>query len=220
MSGTKVLITGLSNSGKTSLVKNLKNTLVLARDGKPFPFPMAHRNLKDFETVSDLLDEMVDAIEKYQEKLKVLPETVVIDSVSRIFTEIETNCQKKFTGFEVWARINKEISALVDFVEEVREQGINVVLIAHAVWDETSGKYTEVAKGSFAKMGGFLSTVDYAIYIEHKGTKRIVHHRQKNLARTLAEAIPDNQSVEDFNLQNYIDTIKSMSVEITEKWSI
>ena len=32
----KLLITGLSNSGKTTLLKTLKDVLVVSRDGKPF----------------------------------------------------------------------------------------------------------------------------------------------------------------------------------------
>ena len=54
------------------------------------------------------------------------------------------------------------------------DSDINVVIIAHAVYDAESGSYTETCKGNFARTGGYLSTVDYAIYIELKGNKRIV----------------------------------------------
>ena len=100
------------------------------------------------------------------------------------------------------------------------DSDINVIIIAHAVYDAESGSYTETCKGNFAKTGGYLSTVDYAIYIELKGNKRIVNHRGKALSRCLLDDIPDNQNVESFDLQSYINSINSVSNEVTEKWSI
>ena len=80
-------------------------------------------------------------------------------------------------------------------------------------------KFIETCKGSFAKTGGFLSTVDYAINIDIVGNKRIVTHRGTSLSRTLIEGMPDKESADTFNLQTYLDKIKE-STQVAEKWSI
>ena len=36
----KILITGMPNTGKTTLLKGLKNAFVISRDGKPFSLEM------------------------------------------------------------------------------------------------------------------------------------------------------------------------------------
>lgn len=44
----------------------------------------------------------------------------------------------------------------------MQENGFNIVLIAHAVWDENAKKYIETCKGSFAKLEDF-----YPLLIMH-----------------------------------------------------
>lgn len=220
MSAAKVLITGLPNSGKTSLVKNLTDCLVIARDGKPFPFKLPHVNVPDFITIKEVEDLITEKINTYEEKFGKLPKTVVVDSVSRIFTDIETSCSSRFSGFDIWTNINKEINSFVQYLNSLLDADMNVVIIAHAVWDEKADKFIETCKGNFAKVGGFLSTVDYAVYIELVGSKRLINYKGKSLSRTLVSGLPDKQSVEDFNLENYLDIISTQASAVTEEWSI
>ena len=215
----KILITGMPNTGKTTLLKPLKNVLVFARDGKPFSLSLPHTNVTEFTTMKDFLSLVQEKLETYNEKKGEYPETIVFDSVSRIFTDVETSCTKRFNGYEVWANVNKEIQMFLEAVNSMQEGGFNVVLIAHAVWDENAKKYIETCKGSFAKVGGFLSTVDYALNIDIVGNKRIITHKGTNLSRTLLEDIPDKEDANSFNLQNYIDKIKAKANEVVE-WSI
>ena len=102
----------------------------------------------------------------------------------------------------------------------MQEGGFNIVLIAHAVWDENAKKYIETCKGSFAKIGGFLSTVDYAMNIDIVGNKHILKHKGNSLSRTLLDGTPDKEDASSFNLQDYLDKIKENSNVVTEKWSI
>jgi hypothetical protein len=61
---------------------------------------------------------------------------------------------------------------------------------------------------SFAKRGGFLAEVDEALFIEVKSNKRVLHFRSPKLpARSLQEDLPDNMSVEEFNLQDHIEKL-------------
>ena len=217
--GAKILIAGLPNTGKTTLLKTLKNAFVISRDGKPFSLPMPHVNVPEYQKIDDLLDLVQEKLTAYEEKFKALPDTICFDSVSRIFTDIEASCSKRFHGYDVWSNVNKEINTFLDALNSMQESGFNLVLIAHAVWDVDAKKFIETCKGSFAKTGGFLSTVDYAINIDIVGNKRIVTHRGTSLSRTLIEGMPDKESADTFNLQTYLDKIKE-STQVAEKWSI
>lgn len=216
----KVLITGVANSGKTTLLKSLKNVLVVSRDGKPFSLELPHFNMPEYLKIDELLNILQEKLEVYKDKMGKYPDTVAFDSVSRIFTDIETSCSKRFNGYEVWANVNKEINIFLDAINQLQEAGYNVVLVAHAVWDENAKKYIETCKGSFAKIGGFLSTTDYAINIDIVGNKRILTHRGNSLSRTLLDDIPEKEDATKFNLQDYLDKIKTKSETVAEKWSI
>lgn len=217
--GAKILIAGLPNTGKTTLLKTLKNAFVVSRDGKPFSLPMPHVNVPEYQKIDDLLDLVQDKLTAYEERFKALPDTICFDSVSRIFTDIEASCSKRFHGYDVWSNVNKEINTFLDALNSMQESGFNLVLIAHAVWDVDAKKFIETCKGSFAKTGGFLSVVDYAINIDVVGNKRIVSHRGTSLSRTLIADMPDKESADTFNLQTYLDKIKE-STQVAEKWSI
>lgn len=193
---------------------------MFARDGKPYSLEIPHTNIPDYDSVSQLLEICGQKLYLYEEKAKKKPETLVFDSVSRIFTDIEENCLNKFKNFAVWENINKEISSFNEAINAMLSEGYNVVLVTHAMWDAEAKKYIETCKGSFAKIGGFVSTVDYAINIDILGNKRIITHRNSNLARTLLDDVPEKEDANDFNLQAYLDKIAARSKSITDKWCI
>jgi hypothetical protein len=129
-------------------------------------------------------------------------------------------CNKKYTGFNVWTEANKQIQEFVRFVDSLVDADISVVIINHAIYDQDVRKYIEVCQGSFAKIGGFLSTMDFSSFLETKGNKRIVHHRNPNMmSRTLLDDVPDSQPVEEYNIQEYIDKIKQQSNK-AYKWEL
>ena len=67
------------------------------------------------------------------------------------------------------------------------------------------------------KTMGFLAETDYALFIETKNNKRIIHFRSTKFpARTLATDDPDNVSVEDFNLQSYVDKLSATQNEVDD----
>lgn len=216
----KILITGMPNTGKTTLLKPLQNVLVMARDGKPFSLELPHVNVAEFKNIDEFLNLLDEKLEAYKNKIGSYPDTIAFDSVSRIFTDIETSCSKRFNGYEVWANVNKEINKFLEAINMLQENGFNIVLIAHAVWDENAKKYIETCKGSFAKIGGFLSTVDYALNIDIVGNKRMITHRGTSLSRSLLDDVPDKESANEFNLQTYINKIKAKADVVSEKWSI
>lgn len=214
----KLLISAEANSGKTTLTKNLKNSLVVSHDGKRYPFPVPHVMVPTFESVNELINLTVEKIEAYKDKFGEYPETVVFDSVSKIFDTIHTNCNEKYKGFTIYSELDKEVVAFTGFIENsLIASGMNVVLISHALYDADTAKFNLVGKGSFAKRGGFLAEVDEAIFIEVKSNKRVLHFRSAKLpARSLQEDLPDSSPVEEFNLQQHIETLAGNASAVDE----
>jgi GTPase SAR1 family protein len=144
----KLLICAEANSGKTTLTKNLAGALVISHDGKKYPFPVPHVMVPSFESTAELLDTIVQKIEAYNAKFGAYPDTIVFDSVSKIFETIHNNCNEKFKGFTIYSELDKEIVALTAFIENsLIASGMNVVLISHALYDAEAAKYSLVGKG-------------------------------------------------------------------------
>jgi len=215
---TKLLLSGAPNSGKTSLLQSLENVLVIARDGKRYPFPQPHVNVPDFTLAQEVIDLIVDKINAYEEKMGKLPETIAIDSVSKLFLDIEGSCIARINSFP-YGEVNKEIKLLVDFIERDLADAFNVVMVSHTMTDEEGTKLVN-AGGSFGKKGGILSEVDQAIYLDVRGKKRTIHYRNNKLvSRTTLDTLPDSVSLEDFNLQEHIDLLNSTNASVAE-WAI
>lgn len=212
----KLLISAEANSGKTTLTKNLKNALVISHDGKRYPFPVPHVMIPTFDNVNALIDTVVDKVEAFKDKFGNYPETIVFDSVSKIFDTIHSNCNEKFKGFTIYSELDKEVVAFTSFIENsLIASGMNVVLISHALYDADAAKYNLVGKGSFAKRGGFLAEVDEGIFIEVKSNKRILHFKSPKFpARSLQEELPESMPVEEFNLQQHIDMLAGNASDV------
>ena len=207
--GYKLLIAGDSNSGKTSLTKNLKNTLVISHDGKAYPFKVPHGTIKEINTTAELTTFVNEKVDAYIERYGSMPENIVFDSVSRIYDSLYDACNKRYTGFNIYSNLDKEIKEFADFLEQILEVGVNLIIISHSIADADTGKTNLVGKGSFAKLGGFLSVVDEAIYIQtKKNDKRELHFRSTVYpARTLQDDLPNTIAVEDFDLQTHVERL-------------
>ena len=214
----KLLISGESNAGKTTLTKSLVDTLVVSHDGKKYGFPVPHITVPTFDSTADLIELVNSKIVAYKDKFGSYPKTVVFDSVSKIFDTMHNNCNNKYTGYKIYGGLDKEISAFTTYIENTLiASNMNVILISHALYDPDTAKYTLVGKGSFSKKGGFLSEVDQAIFIEAKAAKRLVHFRSSKFpARTLQDDDPDSIDVAKFNLQDYVTKLASTQESVDE----
>lgn len=208
------------NIGKTTVLQTLTDVLVFARDGKKYPFPQPHYNVPDFTSADQLIEMFTNKVEQYNEKMGKYPETIVIDSISKILLDIEGYVLSTVKSFP-YGVINTEIKKFVDFVERDLADAFNVVLVSHVLYDEDTVGYKLVnAGGSWGKKGGILSEVDQAIFIELKGKKRIVHYRNPKMAsRTTITELPDTVPMEEYNLQEHLDLINSTGTEVAE-WSL
>lgn len=216
----KILISGESNSGKTTLTKSLdpKSTLVVSHDGKNFPFPLPHVNVADFATAQEFINIITEKITAFKDKLGHYPATIVIDSVSKVFDTLMDSMNNKHTGFKIYSELNKEIHEFTDFIQNTLiASDMNVVLISHAIYDADTTNYNLVGKGDFQKRGGFLAEVDNAVFVEKKSNKRIVHHKSPKFpARSVLEDIADNVSAEDYNLADHITKLAALKNNVAE----
>jgi hypothetical protein len=220
MSNVKLLVSALPAMGKTTLLSSLKDALVIARDGKTFPFEMPHVNVPDFTDVDDLINLIVVKVEAYEDKMGQLPKIIAIDSISKIFLDIEGYVLQQVKSFP-YGKVNTEIKKLVDFIERDLTSSFDVILISHALYSEEVGGYTLVnAGGSYAKKGGVLSEVDEAVFLELKGKNRTIHFRNpKCCARTTLKDLPDSIPETEFNLQKHVELLRSTRTKAAD-WSL
>lgn len=210
----KLLISAESNAGKTTLTQSLdpKTTLVISHDGKNYPYPIPHVNVDTFATSAQLIGIINDKIAAFEAKLGHYPKTIVIDSVSKVFDTLMDSMANKHTGFKIYSELNKEIHEFTDYVQNVLiANDINVIILSHAIYDSETAKYNLIGKGDFSKRGGWLAETDFAIFLETKNNKRIVHHRSTKFpARTALDTDPDSLPVEEFSLVKYVEKLSSV----------
>jgi len=215
----KLLISAPSNSGKTTLLKDLTDALVISIDGKKFPYAIPHVNVGGFTNITEFTDLISSKVQAYHDKLGKYPRTIAIDSVSRVFETMADNCNKAYTGFNIYTELNKEVALFKNYLEDVVSSGTNLVIISHSIYDADTGRYKLVDQGSFSKAGGFLSVVDQAVALEVKSGKRIVHHRSpKMAARTTLtpEELDDKVDMAQYNLQDHIDILEGKHDEVAK----
>jgi GTPase SAR1 family protein len=148
MSSVKVLISGEASAGKTTLIKSLTNALLLSHDGKKPVVQLPHVYIRSFVSVTDLLTTFNEKIEAYNEKFGNYPETIIIDSISRVYDTISNYCNEKYTGFNIYSAMDKDIKLLNSYIEDTLiASGMNVILISHAIYDAETSQYNLVGKG-------------------------------------------------------------------------
>jgi GTPase SAR1 family protein len=157
--GIKLGVVALENSGKTTLISNIKDALVVSTDNKAFTGKIPHFRYSEYFGLEDLLGTIGSKIELNQEKYGKLPRTLVVDSVTHLANNMEKYWNEKATGFAIWAGLGKDILAFNAFLEDtVIPSGINVVFTSHCQFDKDTAKYQISAPGNFGKNGSWLNT--------------------------------------------------------------
>ena len=219
--GIKLLVVGMENSGKTTLISQLENALVVSTDNKAFRGKVAHFRQSHYDGLDELINTIGEKIEAYEAKYGSLPKTLVIDSVTHLATNMEKWANDKFTGFNIWSNLSKDTLAFNSFLEDdVIPAGINVVITAHTQYDADIAKYKIASPGSFGKNGSWLAVTDEAVFLETKGSKRLVHYKTSKFpCRTLQPDLPDSIDVDKFDINEHVSLLES-SVEESQEWSI
>lgn len=159
MAGVKLLISGLPNTGKSTLIKDLdpKQALLISRDGKKSPLKIPKVTIEEFSDVDDLINQTTDGIGRYIEKTGTNPKTIVIDSISKIFLDIESRILAKIKSFP-YGQINIEIAKFMEFLEHTIAPNCNLIMISHSQLNTETNAYELVnAGGSWGKKGEQLT---------------------------------------------------------------
>lgn len=217
--GIKLGVIALENSGKTTLISNIKNALVVSTDNKAFRGKVPHFRYSEYLGLEDLFNTISIKIGIYQDKYGKLPKSLVIDSVTHLANSMEKYWSNKATGFSIWSGLGKDILAFNAFLEnDIIPEGINVIFTSHCQFDKDIGKYQISAPGNFGKNGSWLSVTDNAVFIEVKGNKRVIHHTNPRFpCRSNLENIQESQDINDYDINKHIIALENNNKE-SEEW--
>ena len=217
--GIKFGVIATENSGKTTLISQIKDALVVSTDNKAFKGKVAHFRYNYYDGIEDFTNTITEKIEAFNEKFGHYPSTLVIDSVTHLQSNMEKWANDKFTGFNIWSNLGKDILAINDFLEDIVAEGMNVVITAHTQYDADTAKYKIQSPGQFGKNGSWLSVLDEAIFIEVKNSKRIVHYKTMKFPCRTLQDLPDSIDLSDFDISDHIKLLES-SIEEADEWSL
>jgi hypothetical protein len=216
--GVKLLIVAKEATGKTTLISSIKDGLVISTDNKAFSGKVPHFRYSSYSGIQDFIATTNEKIGLYNEKYGKFPGTIVIDSVTHFQIGMERWANDKFTGFNIWSNLSKEILTLNAYIEDtLLSNGVNVVITAHCNYDSETARYEINSPGNFGKQGSWLSITDNSAFIEVKNGKRVVHHTNTKFpCRSNLANIPESQSMEEYDLNAHITALAEMKTESEE----
>lgn len=165
-----------------------------------------------------LLETIAEKLQAYKEKFGKYPENLIFDTVTQMYSAMQKYNSDKYKGFDVHSKNGQETMAFNQFIEQqLLPAGINVIIVAHTLYDEATSRHIIPATGAFAKAGSWTSVVNDSIFLEVKSNKLVVHLKGlKYPARTTLTDLPDSIPVEEYSLQDHLDQLTAKSVEFED----
>jgi len=214
----KFLVSAFEKSGKSTITSQLRNPLVINLDQKEYGFKVPHVNIKEYVGMDALLETIAEKLQAYKEKFGKYPENLIFDTVTQMYSAMQKYNSDKYKGFDVHSKNGQETMAFNQFIEQqLLPAGINVIIVAHTLYDEATSRHIIPATGAFAKAGSWTSVVNDSIFVEVKSSKLVVHLKGlKYPARTTLTDLPDSIPVEEYSLQDHLDQLTAKSVEFED----
>ncbi|PNX47334.1 MAG: hypothetical protein BV457_05880 [Thermoplasmata archaeon M9B1D] len=214
----KLLVSAFESSGKSTITSQLEDVLVFNLDHKEYGFKVPHANIKEYESMDNLIEVISEKLTTYKEKFGKYPKTVVFDTVTQMYSAMQKYNADKYKGFDIHTWNNKDTLNFNEFIENsLIPSDINVIVVAHTIYDEATSRHIIPASGAFAKAGSWLSVVNDAIFIEKKSNKLVVHTSGlKYPARTTLEDLEAAIDMENYSLQDHINRLSAVKFEATE----
>lgn len=214
----KFLVSAFEKSGKSTITSQLRNPLVINLDQKEYGFKVPHVNIKEYVGMDALLETIAEKLQAYKDKFGKYPENLIFDTVTQMYSAMQKYNSDKYKGFDVHSKNGQETMAFNQFIEQqLLPAGINVIIVAHTLYDEATSRHIIPATGAFAKAGSWTSVVNDSIFVEVKSNKLVVHLKGlKYPARTTLTDLPDSIPVEEYSLQDHLDQLTAKSVEFED----
>lgn len=215
MAAIKLLVSGFENTGKSTVASKVENAMVVNFDRKEYGFAVPHMNITKYEGIEYLIGTINEKLGKYQEKMGKLPATIVLDTVTQFYSTMQQHNNDRFKGFDIHSANNRDTLELNSYVEDVLlANGVNVIIVAHTMFDKDTGRHIIPASGQFAKAGSWLSVVNDAIFIEKKSNKRVVHQKSlKFPCRTTIEDIEPEVDADKYDINAHIKKLVGSKIE-------
>lgn len=211
----KLLVSGFENTGKSTVASQVSDAMVVNFDRKEYGFAVPHMNITTYDGIEGLIGTINEKLGVYQEKMGKLPATIVMDTVTQFYSTMQKFNMERFKGFDIHSANNKDTLELNAYIEDILlANGINVVIVAHTIYDADTARHIIPASGQFAKAGSWLSVVNDAIFIEKKSNKRVVHQKSlKFPCRTTIEGIDAEIDATKYDINEHIAQLVSSKVE-------
>lgn len=208
----KLLVCAFENCGKSTITSKCKDALVFNLDKKDYTFEVPHVNVREYEGMTDLINFFSEKIKAYKAKYKKYPATVVFDTVTQMYTSMALYNGRKYTGYDIHNRNTMDTLEFNDFViNTLVPNNVNVVIVAHAMYDESTKRYLIPATGNFKDAGSWLSTVANSIFILKHSNKLTVYQKGLNYpSRTTLEGVEESMPIKDYNIQDHLDKLTSL----------
>ena len=168
------------------------------------------------------MDNFIDTINEklgvYQERFGKLPATIVFDTVTQLYTAIQHYNENHYKGFTIHSNNNKDTLNFNAYIEDVLlANGVNVVIVAHTIWDADTARHVIPASGQFGKSGSWISVVNNSIFVEKKNNKFIVHQKSMKFpSRTTLEGIEEQVDADKYDINEHIDKLTAANIEAAE----
>ena len=222
MKGVKLLVTGLESSGKSTITSEIKDALVINFDNKEYNFEVANADFREYTGLDSVINFINNKLVAYKEKNGKFPKVLVIDTVTQLYSSMVLYNSKKYTGFNIHSQNNVDTLDLNNYFEDViLANGVDLVVVAHAIFDPDTKAYTIKSQGQFRDAGSWLSIVNDSIFIEKRNGKLTVFLNDiKYPSRTSLEKIEEKMSIDDYDINTHLEKLRNSKETIQNKFKL
>lgn len=214
----KLLISGFENTGKSTTAAKIDDALVINFDRKEYGFPVPHMNITEYSGIDTLIELINEKLGVYQERMGKLPKTVVFDTVTQFYSTMQAFNDNNYKGFDIHKNNNRDTLNLNGYIEDVLiANDINVVIVAHTVFDADTARHIIPATGQFGKAGSWMSVVNDAVFIEKKSGKFLIHQKSMKFpCRTTLADIEDQVDGDTYDINEHMAKLTASKIEAKE----
>ena len=214
----KLLISGFENTGKSTTAAQIEDALVINFDRKEYGFKVPHMNITAYSGIDNLIDTINEKLGVYQERMGKLPKTVVFDTVTQFYSTMQAFNDNNYKNFDIHKNNNRDTLNLNGYIEDVLiANDVNVVIVAHTVFDADTARHIIPATGQFGRAGSWMSVVNDAIFIEKKSGKFVIHQKSMKFpCRTTLADIEESLDSSQYDINEHIAKLSASKIEAQE----